>query len=225
MRIKDIAVEERPRERMAKQGPQALSTAELLALVLRQGSAQENVLDLAQRILQHYNLRTLSRATYAELQHLSSIGDAKACQLLACFELGRRLAAFQKEKRITIHSAKDVAKMLLPEMSTLQQEHCKGMYLDARKRVLKEETLFIGSLTASVIHPRELFQKALLEGAAACILVHNHPSGDPAPSEEDIALTKQLRDAGNLLGITFLDHIIIGQKNFCSLREEGFFES
>ncbi|HLC98000.1 MAG TPA: UPF0758 domain-containing protein, partial [Candidatus Nanoarchaeia archaeon] len=109
MRIKDIAVEERPRERMAKQGPQALSTAELLALVLRQGSAQENVLDLAQRILQHYNLRTLSRATYAELQHLSSIGDAKACQLLACFELGRRLAAFQKEKRITIHSAKDVA--------------------------------------------------------------------------------------------------------------------
>ena len=224
MKIKDLSIEERPRERLIKHGPKTLSNAELLAIVLRQGSKKENVIELAHRLLQNYQLTSFSKRNITTLKKLSGIGEAKACQLVACFELGKRLSAFNKEKKVQINSAKDVAKLLLPEMSTLKQEYFKGIYLDARKCLIKEETIFIGTLNTSVVHPREVFEPALREGAAGIIVVHNHPSGDPTPSDEDLEVTKQLIEAGTVLGINVLDHIIIGDKKFCSLKDEGYFD-
>ena len=223
MRIKDLSKEERPRERLMKYGPGTLSNTELLAIVLRQGSKREGILELVHKLLQKNNLRTLSRTKAENLEKTLGIGKAKACQIVACFELGRRLASFSQEKRMKINSAKDVAKIFLPEMSTLQKEHFKAIYLDSRKNMIKQETIFIGSLNTSVIHSREIFQFAIINGAAAVILVHNHPSGDPNPSDEDIEITKQLTEAGNILQIELLDHVIIGDKKYFSLREKTCF--
>jgi len=223
MKIKDLSSDERPRERLIEHGPKTLSNAELLAIILRQGSKKENVVELSTRLLRKYNLKSLSRLKITTLKKILGIGEAKACQIVACFELSRRLARFNKEKRIQINSAKDIAKLFIPEMSTLKQEHFVGIYLDSRKRIIKEETIFIGSLNTSVIHPREIFQVALSEGAAAIIVLHNHPSGDPEPSDEDIEITKQLHAAGKILGIELLDHVIIGDKKYYSLREKGYF--
>ena len=214
---------ERPRERLMKYGPRKLSNAELLAIVLRQGSKRENVLELAHKLLQKNNIKELSRTKAENLKKILGSGEANACQIMACFELGRRLASFKQEKKVRINSAKDVAKIFLPEMSTLQKELFKGVYIDARKNIIKEETIFVGSLNTSVIHPREIFQPAITYGAAAVILIHNHPSGDPNPSEEDVEITKQLIESGNILEIEVLDHIIIGDKKYFSLREKGYF--
>lgn len=223
MKIHDLSKEERPRERLIKHGPKTLSNAELLAIILRTGDKKENVIELSNHLLKEHNLKSLSRLKISTLKKNKGIGEAKACQITACFELGRRLAAFPKIKKIIINSAKDAAKLFLPEMSTLNQEHFMGIYLDARKRIIKEETIFIGSLNTAVIHPREIFQTAINEGAAAIILIHNHPSGNPEPSEEDLEITQQLIAAGKLLEIEILDHLIIGDQRYCSLREKGYF--
>lgn len=223
LKIKDLPLEERPRERLIKQGPKALSNAELLAILLRNGSVEENVLDLSKRLLNEYNLKSLSRRSVNRLKAVFGIGEVKACQIIAAFELGRRLASFTDTKKQKIESAKDISKIFIPEMSSLKKEHFKGIYLDSRKKIIKEETIFIGTLNSSVIHPREIFQVALAEGAAALILVHNHPSGDPKPSDDDIEITKQLVKAGEILGIEVLDHIIIGNKRYFSFREKGYF--
>lgn len=222
MKIKDLQKEERPRERVLKYGSTTLSNAEILALVLGQGSRKENAVELGQYILQKYNLRILSRLSISHLKKIRGIGTAKACQLIASFELGRRIAVSTKEKKKKIATPKQVAKLFLPEMSTLQKECCKGVYIDARKRIIKEETIFVGTLNQSLIHPREIFEIAIREGAAGVVLVHNHPSGDPKPSHEDILITKQLKDAGAILGIPFLDHIIIGDNSYYSLKEKGY---
>ena len=149
------------------------------------------------------------------------IGNVKACQITACFELGRRLASFKDNKKPQISNAKDVAKLFIPEMGTLEKEHFKGVYLDSKRRIIKQETIFIGSLNESVVHPREIFKIAIEESSAAIILLHNHPSGDPNPSSFDIKMTKELIKAGELLGIEILDHIIIGGEKYVSLRENG----
>ncbi len=209
------------RETMLKNGPKALSDSELLAIILRTGNKRENVINVANRLFSKYNVKSLSRISIGSLKKELGIGEAKACQIIACFELGRRLARFKEDKKLVIKNAKDIAKVFIPEMSSLKKEHFKGIYLDSRKKIIKEETIFIGSLNESVIHPREIFQIALNENAAALILIHNHPSGNPKPSKEDIEITKKLIEAGDILGIPVLDHIIIGDKKYFSMREKG----
>lgn len=223
LKIKDLPLEERPRERLIKYGPKALSNSELLAIILRNGSKKENVLELSKRLLKADNIKSLSRKRINSLKNNLGIGTAKACQIIACFELGRRLAAFKETSNPMINNVQDIAKIFMVEMSSLRKEHFKGIFLDSRKRIVKDETIFIGSLNASIIHPREIFQVALEEGSAAVILLHNHPSGNPEPSDDDISITKQLVKAGEILGIEVLDHIIIGNKKYFSFREKGYF--
>lgn len=223
LKIKDLPLEERPRERLIKHGPKTLSNTELLAIILRSGSKKENVIELSNRLLKENNIKSLSRKRINYLKNNLGIGEVKACQIIACFELGRRLAAFKDKSKPMIHNAKDVVKIFMPDVSSLKKEHFKGIFLDSRKRLIKDETIFIGSLNASIIHPREIFQIALEEGAAAVILLHNHPSGDPKPSDDDIEITKQLVKAGDILGIEVLDHIIIGNKRYFSFKEKGYF--
>lgn len=221
--IKDFPLEERPRERLIKTGPKSLSNAELLAIILRTGNKKENVLELSKRLIKEHNLKTLSRIRVNSLKKTFGIGQAKACQLIACFELGRRMSCLKHGKNYTINSAKNIATILMPELSNLKKEHFIGIFLDSRKRIIKKETIFIGSLDSSIIHPREIFKIALAESAAAVILAHNHPSGDPKPSQEDIEITKQITKAGEILGIQVLDHIVIGDNKFVSLKEKGLF--
>ena len=222
LKIKDFPLEERPRERLIKLGPKALSTAELLAILLRTGNKKENVLELSKRLMNDYDLKTLSRIRINNLKRTFGVGEAKACQLIACFELGRRTSCLKNGRCKTVNSAKDIANVLIPELAELKKEHFIGLFLDSRKKLIKKETIFIGSLDSAIIHPREIFKIALAESAAAVILAHNHPSGDPNPSEEDIEITKQIMKAGDVLGITVLDHVIIGDNKYKSLNEGGF---
>jgi len=221
MKIKTLPLDERPREKLIKHGARILTNSELLAIILRTGNKKENVLELSNNFFKKYNLKSLSKLKISTLKKQLGIGDAKACQIMACFELGRRLSGFKEDKKPVIESAKDVAKLFVSEMSILEKEHFKGIYLDSRKRIIKQETIFVGSLNESVVHPREIFKIALEENAAAIILLHNHPSGDPSPSKFDIEITKELIKAGELLGIQVLDHIIIGGEKYVSLKEKG----
>ena len=220
MNIKTLPSDERPREKLIKYGPRTLTNSELLAIILRTGNKKESVLELSNKFFKKYNLKSLSRLKVSILKKQLGIGDAKACQIMACFELGRRLSAFKENKKSVIKSAKDIAKLFIPEMGGLEKEHFRGIYLNSRKKIIKQETIFVGSLNESVVHPREIFKIALDENAAAIILLHNHPSGDPSPSSFDVEITKELIKAGELLGIQVLDHIIIGGKKYVSLKEK-----
>ncbi len=222
LKIKDMPPEERPREKLMKYGSGVLSNAELLAIILRNGTKRENVLELSKNLLKENNLRSLSRKRINALMRIFGVGQSKACQIVSCFELGRRVASFKNTKNNSINDVRDIVKMFLPEMSFLKKEHFKSIFLDSRKRIIKEETIFIGSLNASIIHPREIFQAAFEEGAAAIILLHNHPSGDPKPSDDDVEITKQLVKAGEILGIEVVDHIIIGHNRYFSFKEKGY---
>lgn len=219
LKIKDLPLEERPRERLVRKGPKSLSNAELLAIILRNGSNKENVLELSKRVLNNYNLKSLSRKRINILKKQFGIGEVKACQIIACFELGRRLAAYNEDKYPKISSIRDVVNLVTPEMSNLKKEYFVGFYLDSRNRVLRKETIFIGSLNATVIHPREIFKIAIAESAAKIILVHNHPSGDPSPSQEDIKITEQLVNSGKIIGIELVEHIIIGANKYVGVIE------
>jgi len=221
MKIKDLPLDSRPRERLIKKGPKALSNAELLAILLRQGNKKENVLEVANKLLKNHDLRSLSRLGANTLKSNLGIGKAKACQIMASFELGRRLARFNGDKKIKIDGAKDIAKLFIPELNNLKKEHFIGIYLDSRKKIIKEEIIFIGTLNSSLVHPREIFKVAIEEGAAAIILIHNHPSADINPSDEDIKITKELMEAGDIMGIEVLDHIIIGGNKYFSFVEKG----
>jgi len=220
MNILSLPQDLRPRERLQKQGVQALSDAELLALLLRTGNRQENAVMLATRLLQQHSLASLSRARLADLQKLSGVGVAKACEITACFELSRRVQTFHDEKQFTISSPRDVLTLIGAELRHLTQEQCVGIYLNTRHQVIKKESIFFGTLNASLIHPREILRIGISEGAAAFILVHNHPSGDPQPSDEDVVVTDQLRAAGKVVGIEFLDHVIIGKGTYYSFKDE-----
>ena len=221
MNIKTLPSDERPREKLIKHGVKTLTNSELLAIIISKGSKKESVLGLSNKLFKKYNLKSLSSLKITNLKKHLGIGDAKACQIMACFELGRRLSAFKEDKKPKIMNAKDIARLFIPEMGVLEKEHFIGIYLDSRRRIIKQETIFVGSLNESVVHPREIFKIALDENAAAIILLHNHPSGDPDPSSFDIEITKELIKAGNLLGILILDHVIIGDKKYFSLKEKG----
>jgi len=220
--IKELPLPERPRERLARLGPAALSTAELLAIILRTGVGGENALLMASRLLARYNgLAGLARASLSELVAERGLGLAKASQLQAALELGRRLTVALPEERLQIRTPADVATVLLAEMSHLEQEHFWVLFLDTRNRILGSEPIYKGSLNQSQVRIGEVFREAVRRNCAAVIVAHNHPSGDPAPSPEDVAVTRDLVAAGKLLGIELIDHLIIGQGRWISLRERG----
>lgn len=220
--IRDMPAHTRPRERLMRVGAEAVSTAELLAIILRTGTGGESVLRLAERLLVRFkNLPGLARATMTELKSVKGIGPAKAAEIKAALEIGRRLMATAPEERPRVASPADAANLLMSEMMFLEQEHLRLILLDTRNRVLGTPTIYMGSLNTSVIRIGELFRAAIRENAAAFIVAHNHPSGDPAPSPEDIHVTRQMVQAGALLDIDVLDHIIIGHQRYVSLKERG----
>ncbi|XKG24208.1 DNA repair protein RadC [Ureibacillus chungkukjangi] len=221
--IRDVHVEDRPRERLIRQGAQSLSNQELIAILLRTGSKQESVLTLANRVLTYFEkLHELKHATIEEIMSIKGIGEAKAVQLLAAVELGRRLSQKQVDDRFTIRSPQDAATYLMPEMSSLQQEHFVVLFLNVKNQVMHKQTIFIGSLNSSIVHPREIFREAVKRSAASIICSHNHPSGNATPSPEDIEVTKRLQEAGYIIGIELIDHVIIGDHQFISLKEKGY---
>lgn len=227
MRIKDLPEGERPRERMKKFGPGVLSISELLAILFRtgtSGSSRETALSLANRVLNRFggNLLKLMSATLPEFESISGIGTAKASTLAACFELSKRLSGYTSDTCPVIKSPADVANLLMGDMRYEKQESFKVLLMDTKNRVSKIQTISQGSLNQSLVHPREVFRTSILECAASVILAHNHPSGDPVPSREDKMLTQQLVEAGELVGIPVLDHVIIGNGNFISMKERGF---
>ncbi|SEM67327.1 DNA repair protein RadC [Paenibacillus sp. OV219] len=220
--LKDIPHSERPRERMMSAGAEALSHAELLAILLRTGTKRESAVLLASRILnQCGDLRGLVDMSITEMTKIRGIGTAKAVQLRAGIELGRRLARSEQGELPTIRKPADAANLLMEELRYLKQEHFVCLFLNTKNQVILKETLSVGTLNATLVHPREVFRAAIKCSSASLICVHNHPSGDPTPSPDDIALTRRLIDAGELVGIDVLDHLVIGDNRFISLKERG----
>jgi DNA repair protein RadC len=220
--IRDLPREERPRERLLRYGAEALSTSELLAILLRTGTRNESALGLAERIVASFgSLRDVAAASIAELGRVRGVGPVKAVGIKAALELGKRLLAFSPETRPTIRSPADVANLVMTELRHEAREHFKAILLDTKNQVLRVVTVSVGSLNESIVHPRELFLEAIRHSAAAVIVVHNHPSGDPAPSPEDVEVTRRLRDAGQILGIELLDHVVLGDGRWVSLKERG----
>lgn len=220
--IRDLPMAERPRERLKLCGAGALSTGELLAIILRVGVPGESVIQVANRLLARYGgLPGLARASFADLCAEHGVGEAKAAQLKAALELGRRLLVASPQERPQVKSPGDAANLIALEMSALEQEEMRVILLDTRNRVLGIETIYKGSLNSAVVRIAELFRGAIKANAAAIILAHNHPSGDPSPSIEDVRLTRDAVQAGKLLAIEVLDHLIIGQGRWISLKERG----
>jgi DNA repair protein RadC len=221
-RITDLAETERPRERLARLGPQALNDAELLAILLRVGVKGENAVQVGQRLLSDLGgISGLHRAGYEEVCDQHGIGPAKAAQIKAAIELGRRLTVQAPEERLAIHSPAEAAELVRYEMSALEQEELRVLLLDTRNHVLHIETVYRGSLNSSQIRVGELFRPAIRRNAAALIVIHNHPSGDPTPSPDDAAVTRAIVQAGKLLDIDVLDHLVIGRGRYVSLKERG----
>ncbi len=220
--IKELPQGERPRERLEHYGAGALSVAELLAIILRVGNKDENVIRLAQRLLTTYGgLVGLAQASFSDLIEVKGLGPAKATQLKAAFELGRRLLVAAPHERPMVKSPADAANLLMLEMGLLDQEHLRAVILDTKNHVLKVHTIYIGSLNTAVVRVGELFREAIRINAAAIIIAHNHPSGDPTPSPEDVLVTRQIVEAGKLLNIDVLDHLVICQARWVSLKERG----
>lgn len=221
-RLRDIPAEDRPRERLAARGAAGLTSAELIALVWGSGARGVGAVDLAEEALaRHDGLAGLARASELELVDLPGVGAAKAAQLTASFELGRRLVADWPAGRWTVRSPRDVADRLLPLMGHLEREELRVVLLNAKNAVLKVVTVYQGNVSASLVRVGELFRDAVRVNAAGAILVHNHPSGDPTPSPDDLHLTAEALAAGRLLDIELLDHVVIGHDAFVSLRDRG----
>jgi DNA repair protein RadC len=222
LRICEMPNHERPRERLRDYGPEALSDAELLAILLRVGVSGVNVVQLSQQMLIEFDgWRGLQAASFAYLQKRHGMGEAKAAQLKAALEIGRRLAMLSFGERFQIASPADVAKLLQVEMAHLDQEHLRVICMDTKNRVMKIQTVYVGTVDSAGLRVGEVFKEAIRLNSPAIIMCHNHPSGDPAPSQEDVAVTRQIVDAGKLLDVDVLDHLIIGHGRYVSLRERG----
>jgi DNA repair protein RadC len=220
--IKELPSSERPRERLLHYGAGALSNAELLAIILRTGTQEENAVRLAQRLVSVYgSLAGLVQANTSELASQKGLGPAKVAQVKAALELGRRMLVESPEERPQVRSPADAANLVMSEMSFLEQEHLRVMLLDTKNRVVDTPEVYVGSLNTSLIRVGELFREAIRSNCAGLIVLHNHPSGDPTPSPEDVAVTRQIVEAGKLLDIEVLDHLIIGRQRFVSLKERG----
>lgn len=220
MPLKDIPTDEQPREKLIKYGVLSLSNAELLAIILRVGNRNQSVLELSRKILEKFSIKDLSEITPEQLSQFDGIKTAKAAQVIACFELARRLASYREEK-IVVANSKDIADLLMPELRYKTKEHLIGIYLDKRNHVIRKEIITIGILDSSPVHPREVFVPAIQSSSKSVIIAHNHPSGSIAPSNEDIQMTKRLVQAGKIIGIEILDHIIIGENDFFSFKDKG----
>ena len=222
MRIKDISKEDRPRERFLKQGPEALSTAELFAIILRTGSKEENVVEMSNRLISEYGLDKLFECTLKELQEIKGIGPSKAMQILAISELGKRYNQLKRlndknQRRITC--AKDVFNLFYERLKNEKQEYFYVLMLNNMNYIVEEKLISKGTLDKTLIHPREIFRYAIKNAVSKIILVHNHPDGDPTPSSNDIEITEELAKAGDMIGIKVMDHVIIGRNEKWSWKE------
>jgi len=222
--IHDLPTSERPRERLQKLGVDALSAQEILALILGRGIAGESVMVTAQRLLSQFgNLKGIAGASVEELSQVKGIGLAKASQIKAAFELANRLEGPETEDKPLVKTPEEVVNLVRSRLKGKKKEYFLALLLDTRNQLIKVAEISIGSLDTSIVHPREVFKEAISASAASAIFVHNHPSGDPTASEDDIKLTKRLAEAGEIIGIDILDHIIISDKNYLSLKREGLF--
>ena len=223
--IRDLPEEARPRERLRLLGAGALSDAELLAILIGSGTRSESALVLAGRVLKgiggRSGLRFVAEASVEELSSIKGIGPAKSGQIKAAVELGLRLSSHVKRRGTKMSSPADVASYLMDEMQFLEKEHFRAMLLDIKNQLICIEDISVGSLNSSIVHPREVFKPAIRRTSASIILVHNHPSGDPTPSREDLLVTRRLVDAGKIIGIDVIDHVIIGNGSYVSLKEKG----
>ncbi|WP_053219026.1 RadC family protein [Virgibacillus senegalensis] len=221
--LKQVPKRDRPRERLIESGPASLSNQDLLAILLGTGTKDEPVTTLSQRVFMHFEgLNLLKDATIEELTAIKGIGTAKGVLILAAIEFGKRLHRFRPDERYVIRSPEDGAEYIMEEMRSLNQEHFVCLFLNTKNQILHRQTIFIGSLNASIVHPREVFREAVKRSAASIICAHNHPSGDPSPSQEDIQVTKRLSECGKMIGIELLDHLVIGDRKFVSLKEKGY---
>ncbi|NSW89503.1 MAG: DNA repair protein RadC [Firmicutes bacterium] len=226
LKVKDLPLDERPYEKLEKYGPEMLSNAELLAIIIKCGSRNETSVSLAQRILMQDDegkgLAYLHDISLEQLRTLKGIGKVKAIQIKALMEFSKRIAStFSSNGRVTIRCSSDVSRLLMEEMRHLKKEVFKTILLNTKNQLIKQINVSVGSLNASIVHPREVFSEAVKAAASAVLFVHNHPSGDPEPSMEDIETTRKLVSAGDILGIKVLDHIIIGDGIYTSLKEKG----
>ena len=220
--LRDLPEGERPRERLRSRGASALSNAELLAILMRTGNSSESVLDMAARLLARFGgLDLLARASHADLCEVHGFGEAKAAQVLAAAELGKRLAMARGEERYAIHSPEDVAALLTPEMAALDKEHLRVLTLDRKNRVMENERLYVGSVNSTHVRAAEVFRTAIKQNYPGVIVVHNHPSGDPEPSAHDVAVTQALVQAGRMLDIELLDHVVVARDGFVSMKDRG----
>jgi DNA repair protein RadC len=221
-KIHDFPLDERPRERLQNYGATALSNAELLAILLRVGSPGENAVALGTRLLTEFGgLVGLAKASFHELVSVKGLGLAKTAQLKAALELGRRMLLTSPDARPQITSPTDVANLLMLEMGNLDQENLRTLLLDTKNRVLGSPTVYVGNVNSSIVRVSEIFREAVKLNATALIMAHNHPSGDPTPSPEDVEVTRSVVEVGSLLGIEVLDHLVIGHQCFVSLKERG----
>lgn len=224
MQIKLLPENERPVEKACILGVDKLSNSELLAMIIHTGTKNNSAIRLAENVLALYpeGLSQLGECSLEDLMEVDGIGTKKACTILAAIELGKRISACPATDKFSIESSTDVAGMFMEELRHLKKEHFRCVLVNAKGDVITVDEVSVGELSSTVVHPREVFTQAIRKSAAAVIFVHNHPSGDPNPSQEDIETTKRLMDSGELLGIRVLDHIIIGDGKFSSMREMGF---
>ena len=224
-KIKDLNPDERPYEKCVKFGAEHLTDAELIAILLRSGTRGESSLSLANRILHpvfsQEGILCLHQWTYEQLMQIKGIGQVKAVQILCLAELAKRLAKADAGQELNFNSPETIARYYMEDMRHLKQENMKLLLLNTKARLISESDISLGTINSTVISPRELFVEALHKNAVSIILLHNHPSGDPTPSKEDILMTRRVRDAGNMIGIELLDHIVIGNNCYVSLREKG----
>lgn len=221
--IKDLPLSERPREKLYKYGVSSLSNAELIAVIIRIGNREDTAIELGQRLLSMDNtgIGFLADASFEELTKVKGIGECKASQIIAAVELGKRISAQIGEEKVKITSPADIVNILMEDMRYLKKEHFKAAILDTKNQIITIENISVGNLNSSIVHPREVFNAAIRRSGNSIILIHNHPSGDPTPSKEDINITNRLIESGNILGIKVLDHIVIGDNKYISFKERN----
>ncbi len=220
--VHDLPIPERPRERLKKFGPEALSAQELLALVIGRGVSKKSVMTIAQELMVKFgNIKAISEATLEELSQIKGIGFAKAVQIKACFELGKRQNLEPELKDFDIKNPESVVQAIRTSIKDKAKEHFKLILLNTRNKIIGISTVSIGTLNSNLVHPREVFKEAISHSAASVVFAHNHPSGDSEPSEDDLTITKRLREAGKIFGIEVIDHIIISKNGYFSFKEKG----
>jgi len=219
MRIKDIPSENRPRERLKQNGVEALSSSELLAIILQNGTQKENIIDISNRLLSKHSLDKLSEFSILELKSIPGIGDAKAMQIMALFELSKRIKGGSIAEKV-VNNSEDIAKYYMEKLRDKKKEYFIAVFLDSKNKIIKDEVISVGTLNSSLVHPREVFKEAIKNSANAIILVHNHPSVDCEESPEDRVVRNLIRRTGDIIGIELLDFMIIGTYTYLSLKDK-----